>query len=75
MTAKKFFKLRDELCRRMWLAQKGNLKGFGKSQKTMRGKQPDFEAIQKIEGHENIRSYSDVWNSAEFRSLRETFGM
>ena len=75
MTAKKFFKLRDELCRRVWLAQKGNLKGFGKSRKAMRGKQPDFEAIRKISGYEYIRSYSDIWNSPTFRAIRETVGM
>ena len=75
MTKRKFFKLRRELCRRIWLQQKGSLKGFGKSEKAMRGLAPDFEKARTFPGMENVRGYADVWNCEAFRVLRETVGM
>lgn len=70
MTNKKARGLYRELCRRIWLDQKGNLDGFGKSCRFYnRNWRPSEETLREQGG------YKGIWESDVMVKLRKSVGM
>lgn len=69
MTQKKARHLMMELSRRLYIEQKGTLKGFGKVSKFYNDKwSPRF-------GSYGVYSYDDVWNNETITAIRKSVGM
>lgn len=68
MTRQRFEGLRLELCRRIWIKEKGTAKGF------LKGGQLRDTKINFKE-NELFKSYNEIWNNTVFKILRESVGM
>lgn len=68
MTRQRFEGLRLELCRRIWIKEKGSAKGFQCGHK-LQDTKVDFREL------ELLNSYDKIWNDTGFKILRESVGM